>query len=211
MIIPLDPNNRGHRQAAADLHRTLLGDESPIPQLGERFCRDFYYGVLVKDGLLECDLAVHDGRYIGWVSYTADPLNFLKKGLKRHPFSLLGNLLLSVVTRPLSIRTIWRVSRDMKTRGAQVAAPGGEPFGEILSFGVLQDSSKLVNPETGERYSRALVNRAMEYFRGRNLAKIQVAVRKWYKAALLFYSYYEPEVIDNHYDLDRSYRLEMAI
>lgn len=211
MIIPLDPQNREHRQAAADLHRVLLGEESPIPQLGERFCRDFYYGVLVKDGLLECDLAVHDGRYIGWVSYTTDPLNFMKKGLKRHPVSLLGNLLLSVATRPLSIRTIWRVGRDMKARGSQAAAPGGEPFGEVLSFGVLEDSSRLVDPETGERYSRALVNRAMEYFRGRNLAKVQVAVRKWFKAALLFYSLYEPELIDKHYDLDRSYRLEINI
>lgn len=211
MIIPLDPTNREHRQAAADLHMSLLGDESPIPQLGERFCRDFYYGAMIRDGMLKCDLAVHDGRYIGWISYTTDPLNFMQMGLKRHFFFLSMIFLLGVIVKPVLIRTILGVIRDMRGRKTMATSPDEEPFGEILSFGVLEDSGMLSDPETGERYSKAFVDKAIEYFRKEGFSKFRVAVRRWYKAALIFYLSYGPKIIDKHYDRDRSYRLEFLL
>lgn len=211
MIIPLDPDNKEHRQAAADLHRSLLGDESPIPQLGERFCRDFYYGVLIRDGLLQCDLAVYQGHYIGWISYTAVPLNFLGQGLKTHLFLVSGIIALSVVSRPSLVRTIWRVFQDMKARGSQAEKPGSEPFGELLSLGVLEDSRQYRDPDSGERYSKALIAGAIANLRKQNLRKIQVAVRKWYKVVFMLYAPYNPKIIDRHYDFDRSYRLEFSI
>jgi len=211
MIIPLDPANLEHRQAAADLHMSLLGDESPIPQLGERFCRDFYYGAMIRDGILKCDLAVHDGRYIGWISYTTDPLEFMHKGLKKHFIFLSWIFLRAIVFKPALIRTILGVMRDMRGRKTMAVIPDDGPFAEILSFGVLEDSCMFSDPKTEEKYPKAMVDKTIAYFRSQDLLKFRVAVRKWYKAALMFYSFYGPRIIDNHYDRDRSYRLEFNI
>jgi len=211
MIIPLNPDNRGHIQAAADFHSRLLGEESPLPQLGERFCRDFYYGTLVRDGLFKCDLAIHEERYIGWISYTLDPLHFMSRGLKHH-FGMISRILLvSMIKKPAMIGTILGVIRDMRDREIRADGIDDKPFGEILSFGVLEDSCALTDFKTGEKYPRVLFNRAIEYFRDNDLSGYRLAVRKWYKAALVFYLSYGGRIIDPNYDQDRSYRLEFTI
>ena len=121
MIERLDPRSESDATQIADLHSRYLGD-SPIVQFGPAFLRRFFYRSLVRDGLVGASLYRHEGRVVGFISYTTEPLGFMKKGILRHPLQLGWALLSGVVQRPATAIDIAKILKVMRERQGEVFA-----------------------------------------------------------------------------------------
>ena len=85
IITHLDYNNIEHRKAAANLHTKLLGD-SYLSMLGYDFLVDYYYKLLIKNGIINCLLCVSNNKYIGFAGFTKYPFSFMTIGFKKYFF-----------------------------------------------------------------------------------------------------------------------------
>ena len=95
MLVKANGKNREYIEALTKLHSDLL-PESAVSKLGSFFMRKFYYSTLVKKGLIDAYLYDCDGKYAGFISCTAYPFNFMKKGVLSSPFKLVYVLKCSV-------------------------------------------------------------------------------------------------------------------
>tara|TARA_Y100000294_G_C8567705_1_gene341537 strand:+ start:4036 stop:4671 length:636 start_codon:yes stop_codon:yes gene_type:complete len=210
MIISLNPDSREHVEAAVKLHKELLHD-SPIVLLGDFFMKKFYYTSLVKDELFLCDLFYFNGKYVGFISYTKDPLHFMQKGLKKNFIRLFFVLLISIIRKPAIVKTILKTVQEMSQRESSTYRQDQISFGEVLSIGVAKDNLPVVDKKSGKRIPNLLFDRAIEYFRKQTIKRYRLSVTKDNKAALLFYLSYGGKIIDNQCAGGKSYQLEFSI
>ncbi len=180
-LVLLDYQNEEHVDAAAELHKGLLGD-SPIPQLGNEFMTKFYYTKLIKDDLIRCVLCKHRNQYVGFLAYTKHPCNFMLEGKKRYFLYLSFLIFKSLISNPLRLRTLLKVIQLSKKRRFK---DNKDKIGEILSLGVLTPYLKL--GETGLRVSKLLFEHVATYFKQEGYVKIQAEVKKDNIPALFFY------------------------
>jgi hypothetical protein len=129
----LDPQSRADVQGVADLHRRYL-DDSPIVRFGRRFLEKFYYDRLVRDGLVGCRLYRADGKVVGFISYTMEPLGFMTGGMRRHPIALSTAVLGGIVSHPGTIRELLGVLRVMRDRRDDSRSREMEGTAEVLSL-----------------------------------------------------------------------------
>ena len=155
MIIPLNPDNQKHVEATAKLHKELL-NESPIVQLGDIFMKEIYYSSLVKAKLFQCDLYYHNGEYVGFISYTSDPLHFMQKSVKIFFLRLFYIVFKSVILKPSLAKTVINVCREMMQRKSLSSQIDDRDLGEMLSLGVIKEGCKLVDADTGKRVPNLL-------------------------------------------------------
>ena len=85
IIIQLDYDNIAHTKAAANLHIKLLGN-SYLSMLGYDFLVDYYYKLLIKNGIINCLLCVSNNKYIGFAGFTKYPFSFMTIGFKKYFF-----------------------------------------------------------------------------------------------------------------------------
>lgn len=185
-IIPLNPNNEEHLEAAARLHAILLPD-SPIPKLGKFFMKKFYYKKLVKAELIYCDLYYQSGVAVAFSSYTGYPYTFMGKGRDLYFFYLAGVLLVSLLASPLRIWVIWNVMRQARLRGLQSDCGTS---GEYLSLGVMPECLSFKDPDTGLRIPNLMFERVIDYFKGRRFREILLMIKKSNKKSQMFYHVY---------------------
>ncbi len=183
-IRPLDPRNAGDVQAAVRLHCALL-PQSPVSRLGPEFMRLFYYRKLVEDGLVQCDLAYHDGRAAGVIAYTRYPFDFMANGLRRHWLYLVAVTAYSLLRHPGRLGIILPVVAMLRERKRQA---GDVPEGEILSFGVLPEyrGADFVR-RSGRRIPVELFERARAFFLKEGISSFRMLVEADNREALLFY------------------------
>jgi ribosomal protein S18 acetylase RimI-like enzyme len=159
-IRDLDTSSRPERAAVAAMHAELLVN-SPIVLLGERFLRDYYYGLLPSGGLIRAKLATVDGKPAAFTAYTADPNGFMRAAILRWWYRLAWVLGVSLIERPSRFGALWEAVRIMATRGEETAVPEGT--GEILSLGVLPE---FTDPgfvqSSGLRIARDLIQLAVD-------------------------------------------------
>ncbi len=210
MIISLDPQNMEQVKAVSRLHDELL-NESPIAQLGELFMEKVYYSSLIKNRLFFCDLYFNNDKYIGFISYTNDPANFMQIGLKKNFIIISFIMLQSIIKKPALTKTVYNVCQDMLKRKTISHHRNEIVEGEILSFGVTKEGVNIKDIKTGKRAPHLLFERAIEYFRIEGIKKCKLTVLKDNKAALLFYLSYGGRIIDNQYAGGKSYRLEFSV
>lgn len=186
MIVRLDPKDSKHRRAAATLHGKLL-PESPIAGLGRVFMENFYYDLLVRDGLISCDLYEREGRFTAFAAYTKRPFTFMEEGRKKH-FAYLSALLLgSVAVRPTRLGIILETLR-LGARRSQLAEKG---TAELLSFGVEPETAAARDPVSGKKVPSLMFERVLTFFRDEGFSKIRFIVRKDNHASLLFFNSYK--------------------
>jgi hypothetical protein len=163
-IETLNPRNAADVNAVAGLHLQFLGD-SPIVGLGEQFLRRFFYTKLVEDGSVRVTLCRHEGRIIGYISYTPDPLGFMSRGIRRHFVYLCWLMSVSLLARPALLQGMLRALKFVRERGGQARNP--EPgLGEVISLVAHPDFQKYV-PEGGKsRLTVRLFEEMLAYFRG---------------------------------------------
>src|SRR5437879_6177998 len=94
----LNPRNAADVNAVAELHERYLAD-SPVAKMGRRFIREFYYGRLVEDGLIDCVICRVDGHVVGFMAYTGSAYDFLSRGVRHHFLALSWVMLKSLVAR----------------------------------------------------------------------------------------------------------------
>lgn len=155
----IEAMTRPERESLARMHAQLLPN-SPATLLGERFLRDFYYGLLPAGGLIRAAHVTLDGRPAAFIAYTADPNGFMGAAIRRWWYRLAWVLAVSVIERPSRLGALWEAWRIMSTRGADPGVRAGT--GEILSLGVLPEfTDPRFVQRTGLRIARDLVQMAV--------------------------------------------------
>jgi hypothetical protein len=180
-IETLDPRNTADVNAVADLHLQFLGD-SPIVRLGEDFLRRFFYVKLVADGDVGVTLCRHEGRIIGFISYTRDPLGFIARGARRHLFFLAWLLGTGMLARPALARDVLFTLKMMRERSgeARKAEPG---LGEVISLVTVPEFQKHI-PEGGKnRLTVRLFEEMVAFFRGQGFDRVHLKVLPHNKAS----------------------------
>lgn len=172
----LDPGDEEAARQVADLHSRYLGD-SPIVQFGPAFLRKFYYRSLVRDGLVGVSLYRDDGRVVGFISYTLEPLGFMLKGIRRHPIQLAWALLTGVIQRPATARDILKILRVMRERSGDEQAGATEDTGEVISLVVDSEYRGHVPPDGEARLAVRLFEDAVGFFREHGLRDVHLLVR----------------------------------
>lgn len=172
-IETLNPRNAADVNAVADLHLQFLGD-SPIVGLGERFLRRFFYTKLVEDGSVVVTFCRQEGRIVGYISYTPDPLGFISRGVRQHFVYLCGLMTVSLLARPALFKGILLALKVMRERGPrQKPEPG---LGEVISLVTVPEFQKHV-PEGGKsRLTVRLFEEMLAYFRGRGYERVHLLV-----------------------------------
>lgn len=173
-IETLNPRNDADVNAVADLHLQYLAD-SPIVGLGERFLRRFFYTKLVEDRSVIVTICRHEGRIIGYISYTPDPLGFMSRSIRKHFVYLAWQMAVSLITRPALLQGVLRALKMVRERGGQSRQP--EPgLGEVISLVTLPEFQKYV-PEGGKsRLTVRLFEEMLAYFRGLRYERVHLLV-----------------------------------
>lgn len=194
-IRPLDPRNPHDLEAVTRMHAALI-PQSPVCRLGAEFMEKFYYRKLVEDGLIHCDLYVHEGTPAGFIAYTEIPSRFMSEGLRHHWLYLAGVMARSIFRHP---QRVGAVLKALTIMGSRTRKKGTSREGEMLSLGVLPEFR---NPEfirrTGKRIPSALFEHARTYFRNQGVVDIYLLVEAENKPALMLYramgGRFEPDV-----------------
>ncbi len=181
----LDPADTGLRSQAAELYEHLF-DESPVVGLGRRFLTEFFFTDLVRDGLIRTILYLRDGNAVGMVTYTAYPASFMAQGARNHPLRVMRALLAAVLAKPSRVRVLVRSFMFGRTRARHV----NEKTGELLTFGVRHDFSRLVDEDSGQRLPNLLFDQALWYFKDRGFDRVEWNHRGHDAAPLVLYRSY---------------------
>jgi len=183
-IEPLTPGEKEAIRDAVRLHHELL-PQSPVSQLGRLFMERFYYGKLVEDGLVKCNLYYEGHSPVGFVAFTTFPSTFLALGLRRHWLYLAFLVPWLIVRQPGRLRVICQVFKATRARGR---LRDHIPRGEILSMGVLPPyrTSEYAR-RTGHRVSLELFESAREYFAEQGIPSFRMLVERDNREAQLFY------------------------
>ncbi len=183
-IAPLTATDDTAVGQVAQLHATLLPG-SPIPRLGSRFMRRFYYRSLVADDLIHCQISYVAGRPAGFITCTAQPARFMAEGLRRHWLQLGWVMLGEVLADPRRLVVIFWTLNYMRRRPGRPHDPGE---GEILSFGVLPEfrTSAFVQ-QTGRRIAGELFASARAFFAASGISRYRAVVESGNREALMFY------------------------
>jgi hypothetical protein len=187
----LDPANAKDVEAVATLHEQLLGD-SPIAQLGPRFLREFFYGTLVADRLIRVFVCHLDGGVIGFLSYTRHPLDFIGRGVKRHPFRLGRIMIATILSGDRSVSDLWKVAGYVLRRGKdQPTAQAGSDQGdyiEAISLVTPPQHQKHVPPGGKSRLTIRLVETMAEQARAEGIDRVIYMVQPKNTASNLLFN-----------------------
>lgn len=182
----LNAANAADVNAVADLHFKFLGD-SPIVALGDRFVRKFFYTTLVRDAAVVVDLCRADGKVVGFISYTRDPRHFISNAVRRHFFSLCWLMGVSVLLRPVLLKTILQTLRLMTARTEESQAPDPR-LGEVISLVALPEYQNHVAPGGKSRLTGRLFETMLAYFRELDYERVLLFVKPENRASNIFCS-----------------------
>ena len=183
----LDPRNRPDVNDVAALHLELLSD-SPVVKMGWRFLRDFYYGTLVKDRLIDCTVCRADGHVVGFISYTRYPLDFMSRGMRRHFVGLSWLMGTSLLARPAMLKDLLQVSRMMRDRSRGARDAPDPATGEVLSLVAAESHRNHVPPGGKSRLPVRLFEEMVKFFREEGFRHVHLLVKPENKASNIFCS-----------------------
>lgn len=171
MIVRLDGTNRKFAEAVYDLH-CLLG--SSITKLGRSFAVDFYYGLLVREGIVGCNVYVHEGKVVGFSAYADDSNSIFRRGVSRGPFKLAMSLVRGFMTDISVAKTTWSILRQFSIMDKE---PAYDIPAEMLSMVVLEEfrSPRFVK-ETGLRITNDLFEATMNHLESLGVPGIKMFV-----------------------------------
>lgn len=182
-VVALSPDDEAQVEAMAALHLELLPESVPA-RFGRRFMTRFYFSRLVESGLLAGDLYCHEGTYVGFSAYTMHPDTFLGDGIRRH-FLRLCLLMPSVLLEAPRERT--RAVRELVAKSGDVRPASPGRTGYWLTFGVQDAYRKLKVDERGSRISKLLVDAMLSRLRAAGIERVDGAVSRENRGAILFY------------------------
>ena len=168
-IVYLDWDNKDHVRAVSNLHIKLLPD-SILARLGYLFLSKFYYLKLTKDNSIDVYLYNHNDEYVGFIACTNEPFTFIKNGAKRYFFLISVIVGISIVLKPKRLPAllgfIYQLKRD--TLIEELHREYGNSMGQFLSFGVLEEFRKSVDPVDQIIIPDVLMKHVSAHFRTNN-------------------------------------------
>ena len=186
-IFTLDGTTHADVQGIADLHEKHL-DDSPVVLFGDRFLREFYYTLLVRDGLIGVTGCRVDGEVVGFISYTTQPLGFMTTAIKRYPIRLSWIMLKTVLIKPSVVSQILMVLRMMSDRRKEGNESLPADRGEVISLVAEPQYQKLV-PEGGkERLSARFFREVVDYYKVNGCSSFHLQVQPDNRASNLYCS-----------------------
>jgi ribosomal protein S18 acetylase RimI-like enzyme len=183
-VVPLDPQSAAQLHDAARLYLALLPN-TMLAALGQGFLRRFYFGTLVQEGTIRCDLYYYQGTPAGFISYSEEGFGFASTSIQRHWFRLGLLLTWSILSNPIRLKSILQMMLLMVRRRH---APPSPCKAEFLSFGVLPEfRSREFIRRTGRRVSAELFDSARQRFAELGVPTFRLIVEADNREAVFFY------------------------
>lgn len=185
MIIKLDGRDPQLAEAVYEMHRSL---GSPVTALGKRFAVDFYYGLMVREGLVGCHVYLHEDQPVGFSAYTGNSNGMFSRGIAAGPFTLARALGLGLLQKPSRIKTMLAIARQF---GNMDREPVYDIPAEMLSMVVLEEyrSAQFVK-ETGLRITNELFEATMNRLEAEGASGIKMFVDRGNLLAHVLYLRY---------------------
>jgi ribosomal protein S18 acetylase RimI-like enzyme len=167
------------------LHIALLPN-SPLSLMGKRFLSMFYYSKLINDQFITCYYYTYQNRAVGFVAFTTDPINFLKKGVFSNMFCFVWECILVFIRKPSKLCQIFRA---YQLENVLSKAIKGEAA--ILSFGV-EDYYRLRSfyRKTGRIISNELFEKVLEHLKSCGMDRMRLLIEPENRQAAFFYHQY---------------------
>ena len=169
----------------ACIHQKLLPN-SPVVGLGTIFMEMFYYSLLIKSSLIVCDYYQHDDDIAGFIAYTTDPDNFMKKGIKKHFVKFCFILSRILIRDPRKINHLFSGSQLEQALKSDINNEAA-----ILSFGVLPKyrTRRFIN-KTKAHISNELFEHSVNYLSKKKCHQIRLLIEQDNREAIFFYMQY---------------------
>lgn len=193
-IIKIEATNKHLTEIISKLHSRLL-PESSLSRLGQFFLKNYYYKVLVKNGLIDAYLYKTRNCYVGFVVCTDFPFNFMKKGMQRNLLYLFLIIFISLCQNPFRVKILIDILGDKFP--ALLKNKIGVESGQFLSFGVLEEYRVVVDNESGQTIPHTLMKKVFEHFKERKKKYFFLLVLKSNINAIKFYKKYKGTTMDD--------------
>jgi hypothetical protein len=109
-VVSIRPLQERHVAGVAGLHSSLFGDPVQngysVATLGPVMLGDVFYRLNLDNDSFHCDVAVWDGRVIGFSVYSTDRSRVFRHPLLIHPARLIWSTARTLVRRPLALRAL---------------------------------------------------------------------------------------------------------
>lgn len=192
MIVKTDGKNSEHIDALTKLHSAVL-PESAVSKLGSFFMRNFYYSTLVEKGFINAYLYDCNGKYTGFISCTAYPFDFMKKGILTSPFKLVYLLMISILASPFRLFTLLNMLYDNFPVEAKKEL---QNCGQFMSFGVLKEYRKHPAEDSNKTIPQLLMDQVFVHFRTGGFDSFFLLVLESNERAIKFYKKYNCEILN---------------
>lgn len=183
-IIYLNWNDKEHIKAVSNLHIKLL-PESILSKLGYLFLSKFYYAKLTKHNLIDVYLYKQKEEYAGFISCTNKPFTFMGEGKKKNFLFIIALLGLLIVLSPNKLKCLLKMKNDFSLDNLQKKF--GDDIGQFLSFGVLEDYRKSIDPTEEITVPNVLMKLVSSHFKINNKKCFFLMVLKTNVTAIKFY------------------------
>lgn len=193
-IIYLKWDNKEHIKAVSNLHITLL-PESILSKLGYLFLSKFYYTKLTKSNLIDVYLYRQNGEYVGFISCTNEPFTFMREGRKKHFITLVALLGVSLISKPNRFLFLLKIKNDPSTDNLQKKFKNN--IGQFLSFGVLENYRKNIDPTEGISIPNVLMKLVSGHFKTNNKKCFFLMVLKTNTSAIKLYEKHSGTIINS--------------
>lgn len=198
-IVYLNWKNKNHVEAVSNLHMKLL-PESILSKLGYLFLSKFYYKKLVKYNLIDVYLYMQKEEYVGFISCTNKPFTFMGEGMKKNLISIIGILGLSLILNPyrlvILLGFLFKVKKDMLMENLKKEY--GNRMGEFLSFGVLENYRKIIDPLENISIPNVLMKLVSTHFKSNNIEVSLLRILASNERAIRFYQKHSGYIIPSY-------------
>ena len=200
IITHLDYNNVEHRKAAANLHTELLAD-SYLSMLGYDFLVDYYYKLLIKNGIINCLLCVSNNKYIGFAGFTKYPFSFMTIGFKKYFFQFSFFFIKKIFIKPKIIILLIKIAKEGISR--KFSQKSTNSLSEFLSLGVLVDRKNLWRDKsTGLSASHLLISNVIMHCKKENIKDMRMVIKSKNIKSLSALKSFGAKVVNNRFTND---------
>mgnify|MGYP001247573535 FL=1 len=199
IITHLDYNNIEHRKAAANLHIKLL-ENSYLSMLGYDFLVDYYYKLLIKNGIINCLLCVSNNKYIGFVGFTKYPFSFMTSGFKKYFFQFSFFFIKKIFIKPKIIILLIKIVKEAISR--KFTKKTTNSLSELLSIGVLSEHSNDKDIVTGLPVSRLLVSNLIKDCKKEGFKDMRVVIKSKNIKSLSVFKSFGGKIVNDKFTED---------
>jgi hypothetical protein len=199
IITQLDYNNIEHRKEAAYLHIKLL-ENSYLSMFGYDFLVDYYYKLLIKDGIINCLLCVSNNKYIGFAGFTKYPFSFMTIGFKKYFFKFSFFFIKKIFIKPKIIILLIKIVKEGISR--KFSKKSSNSSSEFLSLGVLSEHSHENDIITGLPASRLLISNVIKNCKKEGIKDMRMVIKSKNIKSLSVFKSFDGKIVNDKFTED---------